>query len=89
MKFSIVKVTSDDEEARYLVAIESPEFHKFYCSEGDRLMMITILSLERKPRPQKITRGCPCLGYRACEECSRNYQNKIDLIHDLREGKGK
>ena len=82
MKFSIVKVTSDDEYARYLVTFETPNFFSFYCSDADREMMINSLNMEKKPHPQKIVKGCPCAGLSTCQECADRH---IALIKKLNE----
>ena len=87
MKFSIVKTTSDDEHSRYLVAIESLvlvgqdkdkiEFFKFNCGESDIKMMKNVLTLEIRPHPQKKVKGCPCLGFRTCDDCADNYRQLL------------
>lgn len=77
MKFSISKVTSDDEVPRYLVSIDTPQFISFYCGEADRQMMITALYMEQKPHPQRAPKGCPCLGLKTCQECADKH---LDLL---------
>jgi hypothetical protein len=86
MKFSAVRVTSDDEYPNFLIAIETPvdstkvEFFKFWCNESDLKMMRIALDMEIKPHPQYIIKGCPCLGFKTCKDCAENYQNIIKEI---------
>jgi len=94
MKFSITKVTSDDECSEYIMRIEFPvrvgkdkgkiEHFSFVCNDLDIQMMQETLTLRVKPHPQRIVKGCPCLGYKTCIDCAANYQEKLKLIEQLR-----
>jgi len=90
MKFSIMKVTSDDEYPRYRIDISSVipvgkdkgtlESFCFYCNESDIGMMQNGLNLERKPHPQQNIKGCPCKGFKTCDECAADYRRVLSTI---------